>query len=442
LNGKGICSGALGSRIRESKIQTFPSNIFVGPLSLPQKLDWDGVGSKNPGIGGTEFQLLSLAEFLAEKSLGSVKVLCNPVPVISGGSGVEFEPFDLLSPLPPESILISPVSSLVQMPAEFTKNTKLIASSHHPHDHDIPKIVRRHAPLILRCVGAYSYWSNARRGVSSVYLPNLFLSQELDLDSASRELAFGHLSSLHPSKGLIVAIGVWNKARQLGGSTPKSFEVIGGQAIYDAGVWKASAALMSPGYEKRVEKLLGEGLDVAGIRLFGIKSNADMAPLVARWSGAILNPLGTGEADPASYKDCLAVGVPVFSLGDYGMWDYARYFPETTARTLNQLTKKIVRFSMDPELRTMLRVRALQKAAELKFRNSTVLENWSKLLHYIHEGAEISATGISAFIPPRLPVALRFKLVTRRLIFFIAGGESSMNWIRERISLGVLRRWR
>jgi hypothetical protein len=442
LNGKGICSGALGSRIRESKIQTFPSNIFVGPLSFPQKLDWDGVGSKNPGIGGTEFQLLSLAEFLAEKSLGSVNVLCNPVPVISGESSVQFERFDLLSPLPPESILISPVSSLVQIPAEFTRNTKLIASSHHPHDHDIPKIVRRHAPLILRCVGAYSYWSNARRGVSSVYLPNLFLSQELDLDPASRELAFGHLSSLHPSKGLIVAIAVWNRARHLGGSIPKNFEVIGGQAIYDARAQNASAALMSPRYEKRVEKLLGEGLKGAGIRLFGIKSNNDMAPLVANWSGAILNPLGTGEADPASYKDCLAVGVPVFSLGDYGMWDYAKDFPETTSLTLSRLAKKIVRFSMDPALRTMLRIRALQKAAELKLRNSTVLENWSKLLHYMHEGAEIPSTRRSAFIPPRLPVGLRIKLVSRRLMFSIAGVESSMNWIRERISLGVLRRWR
>ncbi len=432
----------MGSGIKESKIQTFPLNIFVGPLSLPQKLDWDGVGSKNPGIGGTEFQLLSLAELLAEKSLGSVKVLCNPAPAINGGSGVEFEPFDLLSPLPSESILISPVSSLVQIPAEFTKNTKLIASSHHPHDHDIPKIVGRHAPLILRCVGSYSYWSNARRGISSVYLPNLFLSQELDSEPASREMAFGHLSSLHPSKGLIVAIAAWNRARHLGGSIPKNFEVIGGQAIYDAGAQKASAALMSPRYEKRIEKLLGEGLDRAGIRLFGIKSNNDMAPLVASWSGAILNPLGTGEADPASYKDCLAVGVPVFSLGDYGMWDYARDFPETTARTLNQLTKKIVRFSMNPALRTMLRVRALQKAAELKLRNTKVLENWSKLLHYIHEGAEIPETIISALIPPRLPVALRFKLATRRLMFSIAGIESSMNWIRERISLGVLRRWR
>ncbi len=434
--------GVLESRIKESRMQTLPSDIFVGPLSLPQKLDWSGVGSKNPGIGGTEFQLLSLAEHLAEKSLGSVKVLCDLVPVINGSSDVEFEAFDLLSPLPPESILISPVSSLVQIPAEFTKNTKLIASSHHPHDHDIPKIVRRHAPLTLRCVGAYSYWSNARRGVPSVYLPDLFLSQELDLEPASRELAFGHLSSLHPSKGLIVAIAVWKRARHLGGSIYQRFEVIGGQVIYDAGTEKTSAPLMSPGYKKRIEALLGEDLDGARVQLLGVKSNHEMAPIVARWSGAILNPLGIGEADPASYKDCLAVGVPVFSLGDYGMWDYARDFPETTARTLNQLTKKIVRFSMDPALRTMLRVRALKRAAELRLRNSTVLENWSKLLHYIHEGAEISATGISAFIPPRLPLALRFKLVTRRLMFFIAGVESSMNWIRERISLGVLRRWR
>ena len=432
----------MGSRIKESKIQTFPLTIFVGPLSLPQKLNWNGVGSKNPGIGGTEFQLFSLAELLAERSMGSVKVLCNTVPVINGGSGVEFEPFDLLSPLPSESILISPVSSLVELPAEFTKNTKLIASSHHPHDHDIPKIVGRHAPLILRFVGAYSYWSNTRKEVSSVYIPNLFLSQELDLGPPSRELTFGHLSSLHPSKGLIVAIAVWDRARDLGGSIAKNFEVIGGQGIYDAGAEKRSAALMSLRYQKRIEGILGEGIEGAGVRLLGIKSNNDMAPIVANWSGAILNPLGTGEADPASYKDCLAVGVPVFSLGDYGMWDYARDFPETTARTLNLLTKKIVRFSKDPALRSLIRNRALQKAAELKLRNSAVLENWSEILHYLHEGADIPATSKGRFMPPKLPAALRFKLVARRLMFSITGIETSMNWIRERISLGGLRRWR
>jgi hypothetical protein len=255
-------------------------------------------------------------------------------------------------------------------------------------------------------------------------------------------LTFGHLSSLHPSKGLIVAIAVWERARHLGGSIPKNFEVIGGQAIYDAGAEKASAALMSLGYQKRIEGLLGEGIGRAGVRLFGIKSNNDMAPLVANWSGAILNPLGTGEADPASYKDCLAVGVPVFSLGDYGMWDYARDFPETTALTLNRLAKKIVRFSKDPALRTMLRNRALQKAGELKLRNSAVLENWSDLLHYIHKDTEILATSKSLLIPPKLPVTLRFKLVVRRLLFSIAGIENSINWVRERISLGVLRRWR
>lgn len=432
----------MASRIKESKIQIFPSSIFVGPLSLPQKLSWNGARSKNPGIGGTEFQLLSLAELLAEKYMGSVKVLCNTVPVINGESGVEFEPFDPLSPLPPESILISPVSSLVRMPAKFTKNTKLIASSHHPHDHDIPKIVRKHAPLILRCVGAYSYWSNSSKGVSSVYLPNLFLGQELDLGPPSRALIFGHLSSLHPSKGLIVAIAVWQRARHIEGSITKDFEVIGGQGIYDAGSEKASAALMSSGYHKRVEKLFGHDLDEAGIRLLGIKSNIELAPLIANWSGAILNPLGTGEADPASFKDCLAVGVPVFSLGDYGMWDYARDFPETTARTLNQLTKKIVRFSRDPALRATLRNRALQKAAELKLRNSRVLDNWSTLLHYIHEDAEIPATSKGFFMPPKLPMGLRFKLETRRLMFSIAGIETSINWVRERISLGVLGRWR
>lgn len=428
--------------MKENRIQTFPSNIIVGPLFLPQNLHWDGAGSKNPGIGGTEFQLLSLAELLAEKSQGSVKVLCDSEPVIQGRSSLVFEQLDLLSPLPPDSILISPVSSLVHLPAEFTKNTKLIASSHHPHDHDIAKINRRHAPLILRCVGAYSYWSNVRKGISSVYLPNLFLSEELGLDSQSRELTFGHISSIHPSKGLIVAIAVWKRARYLGGSINQNFEVIGGKALYDARSEKSSAALMTPGYQKRVKKLLGEGLDKAGVQLLGIKSNKDMAPIVSSWSGAILNPLGTGEADPASYKDCMAVGVPVFSLGDYGMWDYARDFPETTSLTLNNLAKKIVRFSKDPALRTMLRNRALQRAAELKLRNSAVLENWSDLLQYIQEGAGIPATSRSSFIPPKLPVPLRFKLANRKLMFAIPGLESSINWIRERVSVGVLQRWR
>lgn len=428
--------------MKENRIQTFPSNIIFGPLFLPQNLHWDGVGSKNPGIGGTEFQLLSLAELLAEKSQGSVKVLCDSEPVIQGRSSLVFEPLDLLSPLPPDSILISPVSSLVHLPAEFTKDIKLIASSHHPHDHDIAKIIRRHAPLILRCVGAYSYWSNVRKGISCVYLPNLFLSEELVLDSQSRELTFGHISSLHPSKGLIVSIAVWKRARAIGGSISKSFEVIGGKALYDARSEKSSAALMTPGYQKRVEKLLGEGLDKAGVQLLGIKSNKDMSPIVSSWSGAILNPLGTGEADPASYKDCMAVGVPVFSLGDYGMWDYARDFPETTSLTLNNLAKKIVRFSKDPALRTMLRNRALQRAAELKLRNSAVLENWSDLLQYIHKGAGIPAPSRSSFIPPKLPVPLRFKLASRKLMFAIPGLESSINWIRERVSLGVLQRWR
>lgn len=355
--------------------------LYVGPIPLPLDREIDIQQNLNPGIGGTEFQLLSLAKELSRLEDLQVVVLLwsgSKEPKNSKG-GLLFEYYSEKIRPRKSDVVISPISSLVKLPREFTKSSFVIASSHHPHDHGIKKVRKNHKVDLVRSVGVYAYESNrifVRRGV---YLPNLFLSElRTELSDKRESKILGSISSMHPSKGshhvALLSSIVLKKYNTLG------LEFIGSRSLY-ANHDKADRRETS-GLDERLDwslsflssQSLRDRVSFRGLEISGLAHSID------RWKFGVQNPIGIGEADPASVKDLISRGVPVFSSGFFGMWDYMRLFPETRAFWPGTFRKKMRRLLEDEGLENKVRERCLALAKRLERRNEEILRAWVKVI--------------------------------------------------------------
>lgn len=373
--------------------------LYIGPLGLPNNREIDIEPGLNPGIGGSEFQLLSLAKELAHQRNLQVVVLLWPgslKPKNSNNSRLIFEYYSETVKPNKSEVVIAPIGSLIKLPGEFTSNAFVVASSHHPHDHGIKDVQKKHRVDLVRSVGIYSHESNRIFTRQGVYLPNLFLSelkQELWKDIEDKGV-LGNISSMHPSKGshhvALLSYSVLQDYPHL------KVEFVGDLSLYaknnkpnptldryqNKRIWIAMKFLRSQSIEDRVI--------FSGLVLSALGEHLD------RWRFAIQNPLGIGEADPASVKDCLSRGVPVFSSGFFGMWDYMRLFPETRAFWPSTLRKKMTRISSDEIFEHNLRDKCQSLATRLEHRNREIIKGWVDL---IFEGESSQATIKSSLYP-------------------------------------------
>ena len=118
-------------------------SVVIGPLNLREDLGKIELGMTNPGIGGTEFQLLYLALALASNKEFDIEIICtNNIPFGLPTKIKATKLFDV-NKLKSDTILISPVSTISKIKTEHLLNSKIILSSHHPHDELKRKISKR-----------------------------------------------------------------------------------------------------------------------------------------------------------------------------------------------------------------------------------------------------------------------------------------------------------
>lgn len=386
--------------------------LFIGPLDLKKDLSgWSGT-PPNPGIGGTEFQLISLAKELAmrESELDITLLLIEGSSNLGPISGVNVVNFRTSMTFDHTTTVVCPASTARNLEVSQFNGGQLVISSHHPHDFEARKATRRLPVSFVRCVGAYSFFSLGRLKTPSIYIPNLFLSEiQSPIVRESETLTLGNVSSWHPSKGVHHVLGIFARLSSATGKTLK-FELIGGHGLYDS---REGSLIAQPARQREIATakmkifLNGSTLVSHGVASKGV------AKLIRGWDVAVLNPLGIGESDPASFKDCLAQGVPVLSLGDFGMWDYQRLFPELRPKNTQSFAGHLVQVIQNGNLRRNMKLRSLILARELNERNDTVLTKWRTLIIPAPNDAPLShyslMSGAPAFIDRRLNRLIWFR---------------------------------
>lgn len=411
-------------------------SVVIGPLNLREDLGKLEPGMTNPGIGGTEFQLLSLALALVSYNEFDIEIVCTndiPLGLDSKITATKLTDVDCFRP---NTILISPVSTFSKIKMEHLLNCKVILSSHHPHYKLKRKIQNRLPIKLIRVVGAYSYLTDLNK-TPTAYIPNFFLSKESlnqHISNKSYKTA-GNISSYHPSKGTHHVIGMFNLlCKQINGL---KFELVGSSALYanstELPVARFKLRLAAP-YNVRIDRLvrrLQSSDKDCEIKEFGLQSD-NLPKIVLGWSFALINPLGIGESDPASIKDCLAVNVPVFSTGDFGTWDYQRFFPETTASSPLKLTKKITTYLNEPDLQPEIQSRIRLFTRELTERNFVISEVWKKTICAISREDSNPENYSSVFRPTIISNRMFKRIMIRKFLYRFPRYGTLENFIRDR----------
>jgi hypothetical protein len=411
--------------------------LFIGPLDLKKDLRaWSGT-PPNPGIGGTEFQLISLARELAlmDSDLDITLLLLGGSSDLGSISGVNVANFRSSMTFDHTMIVVCPASMSRNLEAAQFKGGQLVISSHHPHDFEARKATRRLPVACVRSVGAYSFFALGDLKSSSVYIPNLFLSEMRSSPMQKSSIpTVGNISSWHPSKGVHHVFGVFAKLSMT--SQPAKFELVGGLGLYDPSA--------PPSRTNRAQRLmLRAERQIANSDKTLIQhgvSSTGVVKLVEDWNAAVLNPLGIGESDPASFKDCLAQGIPVFSLGDFGMWDYQRFFPEFQAKKVSELPALVGAFASDWQNVDKASAKSLRLAKSLQLRNIKVLEKWLCLLGVLGESKDASPYFEAALAPAFIDRKQSRRLQFRRYVYKFEALYRITLFTKDRLATGSLTR--
>ncbi len=333
------------------------AQIAIGPINLHGAYSFEGDNPVNPGIGGTEFQTIRLATILGQAGY-TVDLICN-------GREVSSTAFSCVSMSDATNrfydLLITTVAELDNRTPEVLMSEKILVISHHPHDITYKRKTQLNGCDLLVSVGQYQYWSNGKSPITHIWIPGFSLPP-LDKRAGLPEspLVVGHVSSLHPSKGFLVLAKAWKRVKRL---VPDArLEVAGGINLYGKSREDIDEVIpASINYAKKIRKAFGGNVPPE-VSFLGVQKGEELAKTIAKWGVAVLNPLGTGEADPGVVNDCWRQGVPVISTMRYGMGDYMLSFPELVANNPRQVARRITEISNNHEKLSTLSSRALSNS--------------------------------------------------------------------------------
>lgn len=359
--------------------------ILVGPIDLPGQISVDSDNPNNPGIGGSEYHSIVLAQILARDFevslwLRSGSLSSSGLTIIKNLATVD--DFDL-------QISFSSLAN-----EETPKPYPLVAISHHPFDSHILDLPSR--TLVIANVGDYQLKSNkqlaSRAGIPQLWLPVFLRKPQAHFfeRTPASGLVVGHLSSLHPSKGFHDVLSAWMNYLAKGGSG--TLEVLGGQSLY--GLVESHPTLpVSKKYGARLLSIMG-GKVHESVKFLG-RVPGDVESHIAKWHLAVLNPKGFGESESVSMKDCWRESVPVVAGNRFGQRDYMRLFPSLASSSPRKISEIIKVLSEDATTLSALQKQSQVEYQRLYERGVQSGKLWKELVLKIHEGRGLSSAGMA-----------------------------------------------
>ncbi len=356
--------------------------VCIGPVQLVDRIIFSDITQENPGIGGSEHYFLYLAHRLSllRKDIFVTVLIKGPVPSVHGyeNTNLNFAPLAAVDSLENWDIAILGSGFLVQEASRISLPARFIVVSHHPHDGNLEQLLKKKKPHAVVSLGRYQYLSNSSRGVNHFRIPSFYLGGEpLQKDDGPKDPELiGHISSLHPSKGFHVIAKKWRKV--VSKNSGVKLEVLGGASLY--GHHENHPLLpTTQAYGDRLTRLLGSDLQNGTVRFLG-RVPGSIDSIVKRWSVAVINPSGMGEADPATLRDLIRLGVPIVSSRKYGLSEYMDYFPETTVKNARSIPSTVKRLLDSQDLQRKLIARSQVLAESLLARNKVIEKAWDELL--------------------------------------------------------------
>lgn len=392
--------------------------LTIGPLKLSHAVGEIALGQPNPGIGGTEFTSLQLALRLAAAKISQTTVWLvedSNQESISRMKSVNIVRIPSFSEFHPKSdeVVLAPAWNLLRVPKQNLARHRIVLWSRHPHDGYIRPATEIHSVATIVSVGDYAFWSNNWVRIPHVRIRNpvspRFVSDK-DRKADKQGPTVGHISSLHPSKGFHYIAKAWNEITR---EVPKiRLEVIGGISMYgDADLHPLLP--VERRYGDKILKYFG-GSVPDNVTFQGVSQNVDAK--TASWAAAILNPTGLTEADPASLKDCLRLGIPAVGGFDYGMVDYLRCIPEVQLKSVSNLPRVVKNLLCRERIYDSAHSKSQKLASQILKIDATIEEAWKAVIDYVSEPTGTkNLSDLAIAHPPVPPPSVAARLAYRRM---------------------------
>lgn len=345
----------------------------------------------NPGIGGTQFTRLRLAqEFAARFPEHEVEVVSDQMfsltpelPNLRMTFAVDLE--GRLGVLASEGdgwVLTGPSMLLRGLRTDILRPlaSRTIVTSHLMFDADLWEIERDLRFGAVGCVSIHHYHSTRSRA-PRVYLRDLFLPgwpqapwprQDLAAEPR-RTFRIVHVGALLPLKGFDDLARLWPQIRS---AIPTArLDVIGGSSTYgrlpDHPLIPTTLA-----FGDRILAHIPPADIEEGRVVFHGNLGADKTDVIRRADVAVLNVAGREESLNAALIECLDLGVPVIGSDRFGLWDSMRHFPELATRSPAEVVERLARFAAAPELSGRFSERALEVARGFRAENDAIIDRW------------------------------------------------------------------
>ncbi len=311
----------------ENSMQTL---LFVLDDSGLSGVDCRDVSQGNPGMGGTEYLFVALAQELASRGLANATL-------------AHFSSSNLYPASLPRIRLSSPIDTAWTAPAVAQARYIVVRGYNDPKQMarviaaipgSAPIIVWAHNHLRWK---TYSYLARCQRvccvvfvgreqaalaadaacGFKSACIPNGFYAPP-PASFGQRSGRAVYIGNLAPSKGFHRLARLWPQIRRL--CPGATLDVIGNGRLYGGDAPLGPLGLAEPRYEKRILAHLGNDPAKHGVVFHG-KLGLGKFDVMRRSSVGLPNPTGFTECCPGSVLELSACGNAVVGPRRWGMCD-------------------------------------------------------------------------------------------------------------------------
>ncbi len=409
---------------------------------------FDYVGSKdlrspengNPGIGGTQYNFLTLAHYYSKFFPGEVQwtFLCKdpnlklPEFISTSYFAHESDIEDLLKTERPQLFIWRPTNE--ENVTEYLENTQTPGVAW-IHNVPSPKTLQKLASstLVKRVVFAGHEALDLVRDHLVIKKSTVIFNGFDDKiykdfhQVVKEENLVVFLGSLTYAKGFHLLAQIWPDV--LKKVPDANLWVIGSGKLYNENEKLGPHKIAEEKYERELlEPLLNAAGDIhPSVKFLGVLGR-EMIPILQKTHVGVINPHGRSEVCPGSAIEFLASGTPVVAGARYGNLDVIDHgISGFTEKNLKKLTNRIIHLLRNPELAKIMG-REGAKIVNTKFDQQTIVIQWHRLLQEVMEGKTIDRV-----YPMKNNIFYNFKLVFEllRILKFSVGILKAMPSIYE-----------
>jgi glycosyltransferase involved in cell wall biosynthesis len=352
----------------------------------------------NPGIGGTQFTRIRLADAFARRfpehtvdvwAEHPTEMLGAPANLRrSSGPLVAF--LEDLADAADDWVLTAPSMLLRKVPADILQRVarRTVITSHLMHDADLWDAERIARFGAAGCAGAYHFHATRSRS-PKVYLRDLFLPGWEQPERSERPgeelsgLRIVHVGALLPLKGFEDLARIWADIRRV--VPDASLDVIGGADLYNSVNDHPLLPTTRAFGDRILQHLPKEDIREGCVKFHG-RLGAEKADLIRAADVAVLNVANRPECFPAAALECLDLGTPVVGSAANGLWDTMQHLPELSTRLPAEVPPILARLSERPEESAEFSTRGQRVAADFRAENAAIIERWEAVAAALLDG--------------------------------------------------------